>query len=127
MDGNTSLGFGDRQPSFFFCSVNERGKGAAHRLNGGGQRHLCFCLRYSRPLGETQAHAEDLDRNLSVESRAGSNTFICVAWNKRRNGYHFYGGQQARKLPNAKTNDEAAKRNRRPKCLVYLGLSMGDI
>ena len=30
-------------------------------------------------------------------------------------------------MPNAKTNDEAAKRNRRPKHLVCLGLSMGDI
>ena len=50
-----------------------------------------------------------------------------IGWIKRRNGYHFYGGQQARKLPNAKTNDEAAKRNRCPKYLVCLGLSMGDI
>ncbi len=30
-------------------------------------------------------------------------------------------------MPNAKTNDEAAKRNRCPKRLVRLGLSMGDI
>ena len=30
-------------------------------------------------------------------------------------------------MPNAKTNDEAAKRNRCPKRLVCLGLSMGDI
>ncbi len=30
-------------------------------------------------------------------------------------------------MPNAKTNDEAAKRNRCAKRLVYLALSMGDI
>ena len=57
------------------------------------------------------------ERGIRVRFRRGS----------LRNGYHFYGGQQARKLPNAKTNDEAAKRNRCPKLLVGLGLSMGDI
>ena len=100
LDGKRSGDRGNRQPKPLMVAV--------HRLNVGGFSDEGN-LRYSRPICESRFVGSSSigiirqtdGRELGKVYRRSSREYVGkVHRTKRRNGYHFQGRQQARKLPN---------------------------